>query len=111
MKVGFIAASIAALATMVFASSAMAQAGQTTVCSKYDGKYELGSGWEGAPPAGITVSNASDEQVTITVAAGFTLSQFCYKTGQGGGGATSREAPVVGPASFTISKTNRGGGI
>ena len=89
----------------------MAQTGQTEVCSSYDGKYELSGGWEGSPVAGITISDASDEQVTVTVAAGFTLSQFCYKTGEGGGGTTSLEAPIVGPASFTISKTNIGGGI
>ena len=102
---------ITALALLAFAAPALAQPGQTEVCSKYDGKYELGGGWEGAAAPGITVGPATDEQVTVTVAAGFRLSQFCYKTGQGGGGATSMEAPIVGPATFTISKTNRGGGI
>ena len=111
MKVGVIAASVAALGTMIFASAAMAQTGQTEVCASYDGKYELDGGWEGSPVAGITIGDASDEQVTVTVAAGFTLSQFCYKTGSGGGGTTSLEAPIVGPATFTISKTNIGGGI
>ncbi len=111
MRMGVIAASAAVLVTMVFASAAMAQTGQTEVCSSYDGKYELSGGWGGSPVAGITISDASDEQVTVTVAAGFTLSQFCYKTGAGGGGTTSLEAPIVGPASFTISKTNTGGGI
>jgi hypothetical protein len=96
---------------MVFAGAVLAQPGQTEVCPSYDGKYELGGGWEGSPVAGITISNASDGQVTVTVAAGFTLSRYCYKTGSGGGGATSLEAPVVGPASFTINKTNTGGGI
>ena len=111
MRMGVIAASVAALATMVFANAAMAQTGQTEVCPSYDGKYQLDGGWLGSPVAGITIGDASDEQVTVTVAAGFTLSQFCYKTGEGGGGTTSLEAPIVGPASFTISKTNTGGGI
>ncbi|MEJ7567312.1 MAG: hypothetical protein WKF41_03510, partial [Gaiellaceae bacterium] len=111
MKVGVIAASVAALATMAFANTAMAQTGQTDVCPTYDGKYELGGGWEGVSVAGITIGAASDEQVTVTVAAGYTLTQLCYKTGQGGGGATSVDVPIVGPATFTISKTNTGGGI
>ena len=52
MKVGVIAASVAALVTMVFASAAMAQTGQTEVCASYDGKYELDGGWEGFPGCG-----------------------------------------------------------
>ena len=98
------------VAALAFAAPALAQSGQTTVCPTYDGKYEVDTGWEGAAAPGISVSGG-EEQVTVTVAAGYTLTQFCYKTGQGGGGATSAEAPIVGPASFTISKTNSGGGI
>ncbi|MBA2475348.1 MAG: hypothetical protein H0V40_05265, partial [Actinobacteria bacterium] len=102
---------VAALGMLAFAAPALAQPGQTEVCPSYDGKYELDGGWEGAAAPGITIAAASDEEVIVTVADGFTLSQFCYKTGQGGGGATSREAPIVGPASFSITKTVAGGGI
>jgi hypothetical protein len=99
-----------ALAMLVFAQGAFAQAGQVTVCPTYDGKSQNGS-WEGSAAPGITILSASDEQVTVRVEEGFTLVRFCFKTGSGGGGETSAQAPITGPATFTITKTNRGGGI
>ncbi|MBD0349036.1 MAG: hypothetical protein ICV59_07780 [Thermoleophilia bacterium] len=104
---------VLALATgLVFAPSGLAQTGQTDVCPTYDGKYEIeGGGWEGPAASGIRIVSAGGNEVRIEVAAGYTLSAFCYKTGSGGGGATSAEAPIVGPATFTITKTVAGGGI
>ena len=100
----------AALATLVFAQGAFAQPGQIAVCPTYDGKSENG-GWEGSAAPGITIVSARDDEVTIRVEQGYTLVRFCYKTGSGGGGETSLEAPITGPATFTIRKTNKGGGI
>jgi hypothetical protein len=99
-----------ALATLVFAQCALAQPGQVGVCPTYDGKSQNG-GWDGSAAPGITIMSASDGEITIRVEDGYTLVRFCYKTGSGGGGATSMEAPITGPATFTITKTNTGGGI
>jgi hypothetical protein len=107
---GFIAVVIA-LATLGLAQSALAQPGQFAVCPKYDGKFEVGRGWEGSPAAGITVSEANDVRIVVHVAEGYTLVRLCYKTGVGGGGATSAEVPIAGPAAFTISRTAVGGGL
>ena len=75
-----VAVLIAAASAGGLASPARAQEGQVDVCPTYDGKYEVDGGWAGAAAAGITISSASDEQVTVTVAAGYTLVRFCYKT-------------------------------
>jgi hypothetical protein len=107
---GFIAV-VTALATLGFAQSALAQPGQFAVCPKYDGKFEVGRGWEGSPAAGITVSSANDGSIVVQVADGYTLVRLCYKTGVGGGGATSLDVPIAGPATFTISRTAVGGGL
>jgi hypothetical protein len=93
------------------AAPAAAQPGQTEPCPRYDGKYEIPAGWEGSPAPGVGVVVADEEQVTFTIADGFVLTRLCYKTGVRGGGATSAQAPIVGPATVTVTKTNPGGGL
>jgi hypothetical protein len=108
-RLGVAAACIGAAA--VCATPAPAQPGQTEPCPRYDGKYEIPQGWEGSPASGVSVIAAGEEQVTVGIAQGFVLTRFCYKTGVRGGGTTSAESPIVGPATVMISKTNSGGGL
>jgi hypothetical protein len=108
-RLGVAAACMGAAA--VCATPALAQPGQTEPCPRYDGKYEIPQGWEGSPAPGVAVMAANEEQVTVAIAQGFVLTRFCYKTGVHGGGTTSAESPIVGPATVVISKTNPGGGL
>ncbi|MBA2461674.1 MAG: hypothetical protein H0V45_07930 [Actinobacteria bacterium] len=110
MKVGVLAAIVAALSTATGAPSALAQPGQDAVCPSYGYTYGDGA-WEGAAAPGITIAVSGEGQVTVSVASGYTLTRFCYQMEQGDSGATSVEAPIVGPAVFAIGTTQTGGTI
>jgi hypothetical protein len=85
------------------------------VCPPLDGKWEVGSGWEGSSAPGITVTSSGEGSITFTVASGYTLTAICMKTGNGvnaGDWSVNASFPVVGPATVTVTSSGgQGAGL
>ena len=107
MKRLFLIGNMVLAGLFVFASPALAN------CPRLDGKYEVGRGWEGTASPGITVVSASDAEVVVSVARGYTLQTLCVKTGNGvdvaGDFSVGSDLPVAGLATVAIASTRRRG--
>ena len=105
-RVGLLVAVVASLVGAVQFAGA-----QADTCPVGDGwfKFDVGTQtWEPSAPDGVTVVSASEEQVVFDIAAGVTVVDVCYKTGNGvntGDATVEPPPPVEGPATLTITSS------